>query len=379
MSDKSNRKTLLIVPTWGAVSETFFRAHAEYLPGDIEVLYDFENFNTLHFRQSSLSRHCFALKKVIGTMVQKFGEHILGRNWKTNLHNDALIRKINPDVILFEYGTTATRFIPFLKKYPIPFVVHFHGFDASVEEVIQSNFPGYLWLLKHAHAIVAVSRQMRQTIISWGCPENRVFYNPCGVEEIMFSYSYEYKHSPNFIAIGRFVEKKAPHLLICAFAKVLQEVPESRLTMVGDGSLLSVAESLAKGLGITEKIDFIGLCNHEEVCKMMSQSGCFVQHSVRAKSGDSEGTPVSVMEALAMGLPVVATAHAGIRDIIEHEKTGLLVEEFDIDGMAQQMLRIIREPDLAIRLGKNAKEYAIQNLTMTKSIETLSNILEVVS
>jgi glycosyltransferase involved in cell wall biosynthesis len=163
--------------------------------------------------------------------------------------------------------------------------------------------------------------------------------------------------------------------LVRSFAKVLQEAPQSRLVRVGDGELLLGVQSLAKDLGVAERIEFKMALAHEDVCTLMQQSGCFVQYSVRAGNGDSEGTPVAVMEAMMMGLPVVATAHAGIKDIIEYGKTGLLVDEYDVNAMAQAILRIVREPELAKRLGKEARYFALQNLAMSKSIEKLSQIL----
>jgi len=374
MQKKSELKILVIAPSWGTYSETFIREHVFRLPGEIDVLYDFSHRpKTLHYCSATSS---------VSRITIKFGGLILGKEWKSNQKNrlifkscTQLIQQIDPDVILFEYGTTASYFVPFLARNSIPFVVHFHGYDASVKRTIQDNFHNYLWLFQNAHAIVVVSQQMRNKFISWGVQEEKVHYNPCGVDTTKFSSSNGYLHSPNFLAVGRFVEKKAPHLLVHSFAKVLQAVPQSRLAMIGEGELLPATQSLADDLGITEKIEFKKSLSHEDVCKMMQQAGCFVQHSVRAKNGDSEGTPVAIMEAMTMGLPVVTTAHAGINDIIENEKTGLLVNEHDIDGMAQAMIRIVNEPALAKRLGYEARNFAIQNLEISKSIENLFHIL----
>jgi glycosyltransferase involved in cell wall biosynthesis len=107
----------------------------------------------------------------------------------------------------------------------------------------------------------------------------------------------------------------------------------------------------------------------------MQQSRVFVQHSLVPKSGDSEGTPVGIIEAGASGLPVVSTRHAGITDVVIHGKTGFLVDEGDIDGMAKYMYRILSDTELAIKMGKRARQHISDNFNMDVSIANLRAIL----
>jgi glycosyltransferase involved in cell wall biosynthesis len=101
-----------------------------------------------------------------------------------------------------------------------------------------------------------------------------------------------------------------------------------------------------------------------------------VQHSVTANDGDSEGTPNAVLEAGASGLPVVSTRHAGIKEAVIEMKTGLLVDEGDIDGMAQHMIRLAKDSALAASLGKTAREWISAEYSMDKSIGKLWSIIE---
>jgi glycosyltransferase involved in cell wall biosynthesis len=101
-----------------------------------------------------------------------------------------------------------------------------------------------------------------------------------------------------------------------------------------------------------------------------------VKHSLRPGSGDSEGTPVSVLEAGACGLPLVSTRHAGIKDVVIEEETGLLVDEHDIAGMAAQMIRLAQEPALAAALGQRARERIASHFSLDHSIANLWYILE---
>jgi colanic acid/amylovoran biosynthesis glycosyltransferase len=101
-----------------------------------------------------------------------------------------------------------------------------------------------------------------------------------------------------------------------------------------------------------------------------------VQHSVVAESGDSEGTPVAVLEAGASGLPVLATRHAGIPDVVVEGTTGLLVDERDVDGMAEHMVRVLRDPALAGALGRAARAHVAENFSMAHSVARLWRVIE---
>ena len=108
----------------------------------------------------------------------------------------------------------------------------------------------------------------------------------------------------------------------------------------------------------------------------MRRVRCFVQHSVEAASGDCEGTPVAIIEAGATGLPVVATRHGGIPDVVIEGETGFLVDEHDVDGMAHCMLRLAEDPALAGRLGEAARARIESCFSMQRSIGELWRIIQ---
>jgi glycosyltransferase involved in cell wall biosynthesis len=145
--------------------------------------------------------------------------------------------------------------------------------------------------------------------------------------------------------------------------------------MVGDGPLLETCIQISRALNLSNSIEFTGPLKHDNVAMLMQNSRAFVQHSVTPGSGDSEGTPVSLLEACASGLPVISTRHAGIKDIIIENKIGFLVDEFDIQQMAKHMIALAQQPELALDLGKNGRAHILNHLTMEKSINTLWKII----
>ena len=176
--------------------------------------------------------------------------------------------------------------------------------------------------------------------------------------------------------VGRLVEKKAPFVSILAFAELLKRAPDARLEIIGDGPLKSPCLQLAKALSVDDRITFSGAQSHDYVLKAMNKASGFIQHSVRAPDGDMEGTPVGVLEAMGMGLPVISTRHGGIRDIVDEGETGLLVDEYDVKAMADALMQVATKPDYARQLGQQARARVFQNWTTEKSVERLWQIIQ---
>ena len=145
--------------------------------------------------------------------------------------------------------------------------------------------------------------------------------------------------------------------------------------MVGDGPLLEPCRQLVKAYDLTGDVLFPGILPPAEVAKLMSRSLAFVQHSVIAADGGAEGTPLAILEAGACGLPVISTRHEGIKDVVIEGETGLLVDEFDITGMAQAMETLAANPARADRIGKNARTHIETNYTLARHIDKLAEII----
>jgi glycosyltransferase involved in cell wall biosynthesis len=127
---------------------------------------------------------------------------------------------------------------------------------------------------------------------------------------------------------------------------------------------------------MSDSVDFWGQCSHQQIADAMRQARVYVQHSMQAGDGDSEGTPLAILEASASGLPVVSTRHAGIPDVVIEGHTGYLVEEGDVDGMAAGMIRLARSADMASKLGIAARKQIREHFSVETSMEGLWNIVE---
>ncbi len=152
-------------------------------------------------------------------------------------------------------------------------------------------------------------------------------------------------------------------LLSWPLKKVIEKIPYARLIMSGDGPLLNSTKNIVKILGIEDNVIFTGIITPEEYRAFLLHCRAYVQHSIIADDGDMEGTPVAIMEASAAGVSVISTIHAGIPDIIIDGKTGFLNKELDVDGMAANMILLLEDKDLAVRLGNAGKQRMSEHFT----------------
>lgn len=353
-------------PSKNPYSETFIQAHKNRLKGKIFYYYGFGSDIKLEGQEGTLAKDSFLIKvwhKIIG---KKYNQ----RKWNSLL---ASIRTNNIDIILVEYGNHANNLRDFLEKTKCPYVVHFHGFDASVGNTIKAC-GYYKETFKSASKIITVSTVMLEKLKELGCPESKLVYNVYGPHPEFEKITSDFTRK-QFVAIGRFTDKKAPYYLILAFKTIVEYFPDSKLIIAGNGILYNACKNLIRYFNLEENIILKGIITPEEYRKLLQESLAFVQHSVTGENGDMEGTPLAVLEASAAGLPVISTFHAGIPDVIINNKTGLLVHEHDVEGMSEAMLKVLNDCDLAKKLGKNGKKNISAHFSMERHINTLNDIL----
>jgi glycosyltransferase involved in cell wall biosynthesis len=370
-------KTCIVHSQEGSYSETFIRNHVEHLPGDIRPLYGLDLDLFLPGGASLAGKPTLACR-----LVDSFKSRVLGIGYRSIRARRVAqyLAKEKVDIVLAEFGVNGVEIMDVCVQCSVPLVVHFHGYDAYAATVLEGAIGrAYRRLFGVAAAVVAVSRDMEAQLISLGAPAERVHYIPYGVDCERFRQCEVATQPPVFVSVGRFVDKKAPYLTLLAFAKCVQRVPESRLVMLGDGPLWEACQRLAVALGCGDAVEFPGVLTPARVAEKMQSARAFVQHSVRPRTGlakgDSEGTPLAVIEAGASGLPIVATRHAGIKDVVIEGITGILVDEGDVEGMAEGMIQMARDPALAAQYGEKASQRVREEFEISKQLGKLGALL----
>ena len=234
---------------------------------------------------------------------------------------------------------------------------------------------GFYRMFAYATTIIVVSNAMKQALVGQGCPEKKLVLNTYGPHPDYLNIKPNLE-SNYIISVGRHTYKKAPYLTILTFQKVLEIHPHLKLKMIGGGELFDVSKNLVKSLGLENNIILLGALERKEIIKHLQSAFLFVQHSIIATNGDSEGTPVGIIEAMAAGLPLVSTRHAGIPDVVIENETGFLVDEGNIDVMAEQILTLLDNRDLAGSFGKKGNERILSEFTLQKHIATIDRLIE---
>lgn len=372
----------IVQPRVGVLTETFIDAHYRHLRSPVFRLecdpypsHSEDGWPLFSLGHPTIHRW---LGRLAG-LDELHADRALSRRLPSRVRQYALarhLRRRSVDVVLAEYGPTGVAIHDACLSAGIPMVIHFHGYDAYYHDVLRENQAAYRRLFADAFALIAVSTDMRRQLIDLGAAPDKVIHNPYGIDIEIFRGANPSRSRALFVAIGRLVEKKAPDLTISAFSKVVEHHPDARLIMIGDGPLTNRCVDLVGTLGLSGKVDLAGPKPHSEVARLMSTARCLVQHSVTPASGDREGTPLAILEAMASGLPVVSTRHGGIVDVVSEGESGLLVEEGDVEGMAAAMARFAASPELAATFGAAARAYVLREHTLRDRIARLEEILK---
>ena len=172
------------------------------------------------------------------------------------------------------------------------------------------------------------------------------------------------------------MEKKGIEYSIRAFAQVAAKHPQARYDIVGDGPLHHDLAKLIAELGLADRIKLHGALAGESVRQLLSEADIFVLASVTAANGDCEGTPVSLLEAQACGVPVISTKHTGIPEIVLDGKTGFLVSERDVQGLAEKLELLISDPALRARIGRAGVGFTGQSFGQEHCLSMLVDLID---
>jgi colanic acid/amylovoran biosynthesis glycosyltransferase len=225
-----------------------------------------------------------------------------------------------------------------------------------------------------------MSPDMAEDIQNAGCPENKILVHYYGSETNEFYHNHEYKSSKpvRFLIISGLVPQKGHLFLLEAFRKAYQINQNIILRIVGTGPLKNKIESVIQKYSMELFVFLKSRTTYasKEHKKYFDEADVFIHPSVTDTNGDKEGIPGAIVEAMAAGLPVISTCHAGIPYIINNGKTGLLVKEWDIEALKNAILKIASDSTLRRYMGKNGQEYAINNLDLKIKEKELENIYQ---
>jgi len=388
-------KIAYIVNNYGEISETFVRdlANGFVKEGHSVTIFCNQNTNQDLFRNPHQFEDIKELKFATISLVSKITNR-LNRLLKDEFRQQKLLniqqknankkllpalKEYQPDVAFIDFGVVAVRAQLALEKLEIPFFVHFHAMDitkALNNTAYRKALPS---LFESASALIVPSEHIKRLLILEGANPEKINLVRLGINLeglIPLSWQDRRKSKPSIAFLGRFTPKKHPLALIEAFNLVKQKIPDAQLTMIGDGEEMTRVKKRLEVLKLTDCVKLWGEVPHTQALEIVNQHWLLAQHSVIALNGDQEGFPVGLAEGAALELPIVSTYHSGIPEQVINGKTGFLVREFDYETMAERMIELLTNPDLAEQMGKVGKENITKICNSERRVQQILDILK---
>lgn len=263
------------------------------------------------------------------------------------------------DIIHCQFGTIAPiairlRDIGALKG---KIVTSIRGFDLG--QIIKDITGDYKELPLKVDLFLPVCSALKEQLLKIGCPAQHiiVMYGGINYKEIPFSTKLPNNGMPvRILSVGRLVEKKGFTYAIQAIRTVIQSGEKIEYKIIGDGVLFEELSGMIRELNIEKYVTIVGWKTHREVIGQLQLSDLLLAPSITTESGNIEGIPNILKEAMAAGLPVISTQHSGIPELIEDGKSGFIVPERDAGAIAGKIFYLIKNRSVWKDLSINGRK-----------------------
>lgn len=356
-------KIAIFTPQIGGLSETFIQRHTKLLPGKMVVItHEDSGVYSGHWKTDCPTLVINNVGQVQKTIKNALNR--LGINYDVYMLvlKDFLI-KHNVGYALGEYLDYSLQWIDICSSLKIPFYAHSHGYDISSYLKTPDAIKNYQ-KLKNCAGIINVGKFGKERLEKIGLGNANIYTIPCC--PIIPTSFIERSNSKivKCLSSGRMTGKKSPVLTIESFRRALIDFPNMHLDYIGAGEQLGAAIDFVRAFNLQDKVLFHGAQSNEVVLEFMEKADIFISHNVvDSVTADEEGLPVTILEAMGKGLPVVSTYHAGIPDCINDGENGFLVKEGNVDEMANKIKALGIDKDLRRRIGYNAWRRALNEFS----------------
>lgn len=252
------------------------------------------------------------------------------------------------------------------EKYYKPLIVTIHGQDLQVTLYRNARCKRALMsMFKRADRIIVVSTKLKRIAqAEVGYAEKIVVINNgIAPEKLRDNLTFSYSGRETILSVSNLVASKGIDLNLIAISKLIEKHRRMKYVVIGDGPVMKYLVELASNLGLAGRVEFLGRLPHDEVMEYMAAADVFSMPSW------DEGFGIVYIEAMAHGKPVIACQGEGIIDVIENNKTGLLVKPKDVESLTDAINFLLSNPQKACQIGKRAKRLVLENYTWEKNIE----------
>ncbi|MEM7228768.1 MAG: glycosyltransferase [Planctomycetota bacterium] len=259
-----------------------------------------------------------------------------------------------------------------------PLLTTFHGYDMT-RTVRGAGRNAYEHLFATGDRFLPISEHWLERLLDLGAPASRTIVHHMGIDPTQFTYTPRLRDdtSPTkILSIARLVDKKGIEYAIRAIARTESPI---QYRVAGDGPLRAELEALIDACNVRDRVEILGWKSNAEIRALLDESHLLLAPSVTAADGDKEGIPVVLMEAMAMGIPVISTVHSGIPELVDHNVSGLLVEERNVESLAEAIESLCRTPDVWASMGRAGADVVEANFNIDRLNDDLVKHFEAAS
>jgi colanic acid/amylovoran biosynthesis glycosyltransferase len=283
------------------------------------------------------------------------------------------------DVVLAQFGPLGRLAVMLrdMGAFDAPIATTWLGYDLT-QVIQQFGSRYYADLFRKGDVHLPLCDYFRSRLVELGCPADKIRIHRLGVDVDRFDFSPRSLgagETLRIVSVARLAEKKGIDVALRALGRVAKRGIRFEYHLVGDGPDRAMLERLRDELGLGAVTTMHGSLTREQSQAVLSRCHLYLAPSVTAHDGDQEGTPVALMEAMAVGLPVLSTLHSGIPEMIEDGVSGFLVPERDDSTLADRIVKLASEPALWPAFGRAARETVTQRYSIGTSNDNLSALL----
>ncbi len=285
---------------------------------------------------------------------------------------EARLRQRSASVLHIYFGHIGVYLLPLLRRRALPTVVSFHGADAMVDQDKPAYRDALREVMSLADLLLVRSQSLADRLIGHGAAADNIRLHRTGIP--MEQFPATIRQAPpdgawHFVQACRLIEKKGLPTTLRAFAEFLGQHPRARLTIAGEGPDLEKTRHLAAELHLPVALP--GFLDQESLRTLYASAHAFVHPSEVGRDGNQEGVPNSMLEAMATGLPVLATRHGGIPEAVTDGHSGYLVPERDAPALAAALSRLTADPARYLAMSQAAASTVREKFDQPAQIRVL--------
>ncbi|MDB6136279.1 MAG: hypothetical protein JWM59_4522 [Verrucomicrobiales bacterium] len=289
------------------------------------------------------------------------------------------VMRLEGEVVHVFFGHIAVQLLPFLQACPRPVVVSFHGADVGVDAGHGPWREALREVFRCSTLVLARSESLLEGLRELGCPPEKLRLQRTGIP--LDAWPFAPRTPPadgawHFVQACRLVPKKGLWTTLRAFGEIAKSWPRARLTLAGGGPLLAELQASATAAGLADRVAFPGFLDQSGLRDLIHSGHFFFHPSETPADGNREGVPNALLEAMASGMPALATRHGGIPEAVTHGVSGFLVEEGDAAALAQAALKVLPDPARYSALARAAREEVEAKFERARQTEILEGFYD---